>query len=509
MTRLTLLPALVALALLCACAAPRRPAELPTPRRELRAAWVATVANIDWPSQPGLPVQRQQDEARAILDRLESLGFNTVIFQVRPHADALYASALEPWSSYLMGTQGAAPEPYYDPLQFWIDEAHARGLALHAWFNPYRANHPSNRGGIAESSIVKQRPDLVMPLGDKGYVWMDPARREVQDHTTAVILDVVRRYDIDGVHLDDYFYPYPSYNDDRDFPDDLSFEAYRAGGGGLSRSDWRRQNVDTLIERLAREVHRVRPTVLFGISPFGIWRPGHPPGIRGMDQHEVLYADARRWLREGWVDYLSPQLYWPISQEPQSFPVLLGWWRAENVRGRHLWPGASIARIPGEAGATEIVGQVLVTRGMLPEGPGLCHFSMKSLMPAAELPVAERLAQGPYRAPALVPAAPWLDGSAPRTPRLKVTQEDDELRAVFEPRHAERLSRWVLYVKRGDAWTYELLPEGTRERRFESPFPDALALSAVDRAGNEGAVALWPRCCATRHPRKTADRGPG
>lgn len=493
MTPSPLLHALAALTLFSACAAPRRPEGLPEPQRELRAAWVATVANIDWPSKPGLSTAEQQDEARAILARLEALGFNTVIFQVRPHADALYASPLEPWSSYLTGTQGRAPEPFYDPLQFWIDEAHARGLALHAWFNPYRANHPSNRGGIADSSIVKQQPELVVQLGDKGYVWMDPARRDVQDHTTAVILDVVERYDVDGVHLDDYFYPYPSYNDDRDFPDDASFERYVASGGKLSRSDWRRQNVDTLIERLAREVHRVRPEVLFGISPFGIWRPGHPAGIRGMDQHEVLYADARRWLREGWVDYLSPQLYWPIAQVPQSFPVLLGWWRSENVRGRHLWPGASIARIAGEAGATEIVGQVLVTRGMLPEGPGLCHFSMKSLMPAAALPVAERLAQGPYREPALVPATPWLDDRAPRAPKLSVTEKEGALTVSFEPYTSEPLARWVLYSQRAGVWTYTLLPEGRREHRFEAPAPEAIAISAVDRAGNEGAVNLWKK----------------
>ncbi|MCK5940654.1 MAG: family 10 glycosylhydrolase, partial [Planctomycetes bacterium] len=355
----------------------REPDAPPLPDREFRAAWVATVANIDWPSRPGLPVAQQQQEARAILDRLVELNMNAVVFQVRPHADALYDSPLEPWSAYLTGAQGQAPTPYYDPLAFWIDEAHARGLQLHAWFNPYRANHPSNPGDICERSIVRARPELVVKLGNKGYWWMDPAMAEVQDLTTSVVMDVVRRYDIDGVHLDDYFYPYRSYHDGQDFPDDRSWSAYRASGGELARNDWRRRAVDTLIERLYREIKAAKPRVEFGISPFGIWRPGHPRGIQGLDQYDVLFADAKRWWNEGWVDYYSPQLYWPIAQVAQSFPVLLGWWRDQNRHGRHLWPGTSISRARGEAGAAEIVGHVMITRGMLPESPGVCMFSMK------------------------------------------------------------------------------------------------------------------------------------
>ena len=219
--------------------------------REFRAAWVATVANINWPSKPGLSTDTQQQEAISLLDFLVKHHFNAVILQVRPQADALYKSELEPWSYYLSGKQGKAPNPFYDPLEFWVKEAHDRGLELHVWLNPYRAHHKDG-STISDQSIVKKHPELVMQLKE-GYWWMDPANKKVQDITNDVVMDIVKRYDIDGVHMDDYFYPYPSYNGTEDFPDSASWTAYQQNGGKLSRGDWRRDAVNKLIERLHKK----------------------------------------------------------------------------------------------------------------------------------------------------------------------------------------------------------------------------------------------------------------
>ena len=286
----------------------------PSLDREFRAAWVATVANINWPSNPGIPVDQQKEEALALLDLLERTNFNAVIFQVRPQSDALYKSELEPWSYYLTGEQGIAPSPFYDPLEFWVDEAHKRGIELHVWLNPYRAHHPSG-GPISESSIVNTRSDLALELKG-GYWWLDPSNKGTQQHSLDVVMDIVSRYDIDGVHFDDYFYPYPGYNGDEDFPDTESRTKYVKNGGSLSIGDWRRESVNTFIKDVYSAIKAEKPHVKFGLSPFGIWRPGYPASVEGFDQYEVLYADAKKWLNEGWVDYFTPQLYWPVNQIP-------------------------------------------------------------------------------------------------------------------------------------------------------------------------------------------------
>jgi uncharacterized lipoprotein YddW (UPF0748 family) len=326
-------------------AAPLPP--LPMPRREFRGVWVATVSNIDWPSRRDLSVEQQKAELLDLLDRAQRLHLNAIILQVRPACDALYASDLEPWSEYLTGQMGKAPEPFYDPLAFAVAEAHRRGLELHAWFNPYRARHAAAAGTIAPGHISRTQPDLVKTYGKS--LWLDPGEPSVQEHTIRVIMDVVRRYDIDGVHLDDYFYPYKerdAQNQVLPFPDEPSWERYLQTGGKLGRSDWRRENVNTLVRRLYRQIKASKPWVKFGISPFGIWRPGFPSQIQGFDAYEELFADARKWLAEGWVDYFTPQLYWRIEQTAQSYPVLLNWWVQQNLQGRHLWPGNFASRAP-------------------------------------------------------------------------------------------------------------------------------------------------------------------
>jgi uncharacterized lipoprotein YddW (UPF0748 family) len=360
-----------------------RPAARADSCRELRGVWVATVGNLDWPSAPGLSATRQQEELVTLLDTLAALNANAVIFQVRAAADALYPSALEPWSEVLSGTQGVPPEPLWDPLEFAIESAHARGLELHAWFNPYRARPATSISPAAADHISRRRPDLVKAYGKQ--LWMDPGEEDVAAHSLAVILDVVKRYDVDGIHLDDYFYPYPEKDaagNVVEFPDEPSFATYVASGGALGREDWRRWNVNRFVKRLHDEVKAVKKDVRVGISPFGIWRPGRPAQVKGFDAYEEISADARTWLQRGWVDYLAPQLYWPIDQREQSFPALLAWWAGQNTVGSFLWPGLAAFHV-GEDGrgwpAGEIAEQIRRTRAQ-PGVTGHILFSARALL---------------------------------------------------------------------------------------------------------------------------------
>lgn len=483
----------------------------PSAEREFRAAWVASVANINWPSRPGLPVEEQKMEAIRLLDILHSHNFNAVILQVRPQCDALYNSALEPWSSYLTGEQGRAPDPFYDPLEFWIEEAHQRGLELHAWLNPYRAHHRVG-GEITDASIVRQRPDLVVKL-ETGFWWLDPGLQGTQDHSYNVVMDIVRRYDVDGIHFDDYFYPYPSYNNNKDFPDDKSWNLYTINGGKLSRADWRRENVNGFIKRLYDGIKKEKPFVKFGLSPFGIWRPNNPPAISGFDQYDQLYADARLWLNEGWIDYMTPQLYWSINQMSQSYPVLLGWWNNENKKNRHVWPGMSISRYQGEQAIDETINQIMVTRGMLPESPGMVHWNIGPLVKNQELAAA--ILEGPYRRQALVPASPWLNRNSPKPPDYNMNFDQDSIKIAWTLPEYNEIGHWVIYYRHGSTWNHSIL--GLNARWFNVPayiinynqldrsedfnfdnienilIPlSAIGVSAVDRYGNESEIRQMP-----------------
>ena len=484
--------------------------DIPAVQREFRAAWVATVANINWPSKPGLTTEAQKQEAVKLLDLLRDHHFNAVVFQVRPQCDALYQSDLEPWSHYLTGEQGKAPDPYYDPLSFWVEQAHDRGLELHVWLNPYRAHHVSG-GEVTDASIVTKRPELVVKLKN-GYYWLDPANTGTQDHSFSVVMDIIRRYDIDGVHFDDYFYPYPSYNDNEDFPDDRSWEAYKKKGGKLSRGDWRRDSVNRFIERLYKGIKKEKPFVKFGLSPFGIWRPQHPESIKGFDQYDQLYADARLWLNKGWIDYWTPQLYWPVNQIPQSYPVLLGWWAKENKKGRHFWPGISIGRVRGEKGVDEAINQIMITRGMLPKSPGNVHWSIAPLVNNENL--VNAILEGPYSRQALVPPSPWLDKKPPKVPQIHTTVQGNQLEVTWSHETDQDVFRWVVYVKHGDKWSYRVLNEkdrsstiplfilkenitrmglrkGTDVKKMIDPIT-RVAVTAVDRVGNESKKSHGP-----------------
>jgi uncharacterized lipoprotein YddW (UPF0748 family) len=458
---------------------------IPKAATEFRAAWVATVANINWPEKKGLSTEEQQRQAIQLLDFLQAHHFNAVIFQVRPQADALYQSGLEPWSYYLTGVQGKAPDPYYDPLQFWIDAAHDRGIELHVWLNPYRAHSPAG-GEVTDSSLVKKHPELVVKLKD-GHWWFDPAIKGTQKHSTAVVMDIVKRYDIDGVHFDDYFYPYPSYNGNADFPDSLSWNEYVAGGGKLSRGDWRRNSVNDFIKNLYKAIKAEKPYVKFGLSPFGVWRPGYPASVEGFDQYNQLYADARLWLNKGWIDYFTPQLYWRTTSVTTSFPVLLGWWEGENKKHRHLWPGLNVGRDTTAVNTNEAIGQIMISRGMLPNSNGEVHWSIGSLTKDSNL--AKAIVQGPYKKQALVPASPWLDDTAPEPPVVTTQQTGDSLKISWTHPNEHDVFHWVVYYEYAGKWNYSIC--NRKDRLFTVPLAAGknklhkIAVTAIDRVGNE------------------------
>ena len=375
---------------------------------EFRAAWVATVDNIDFPSKPGLTAAQLAKELDAIVDRAHRLKLNALVFQVRPAADAFYRSPLEPWSEWLTGSQGKAPGGNFDPLTHVIAACHRRGLQLHAWFNPFRCWHPAGKSPADTRHVTRKAPQVCVRYGK--YQWMDPGNPLAAKWSLAVIQDVVRRYDIDGVHIDDYFYPYPDKG--KPFPDQASYRTYRADGGKLERDDWRRHNIDTFVERMYEIVHADKPWVMVGISPFGIARPGVPRGIKaGLDQYDELYADVGKWLREGWLDYLAPQLYWPIDQRDQSFPVLLDYWHANNPKGRAIWPGLYTSRIQtGKAPIrrNELIDQIELTRRADRRMPGHIHFSFRALR-RDDARIGGALRRKAYSRRARVPQLPWLE----------------------------------------------------------------------------------------------------
>ena len=486
---------IAALAPLAAAAAPP---EVPTPPREFRAAWIATVSNIDWPSRPGLPVAQQQQELVKLFDSAVDLNLNAVILQIRPAADAFYASKIEPWSEYLTGQMGQRPEPFYDPLEFAVEEAHRRGLQLHVWFNPYRVRHMDAKGTPSPDQASVADRDIVRTYGK--YLWFDPGEPAAVERFLDVLTDVVRRYDIDGVHIDDYFYPYQIQEGGKNvpFPDDESYERAVAAGERLDRNDWRRQNVNHLVQGMYEAVKREKPWVLVGISPFGIWRPGYPKGIDGLDQYDSLYADARKWFREGWVDYYTPQLYWRIDG-PQSYPKLLAWWQRQNSHGRHLWPGNGAHNVRRDASAEparsvweaeELIGQIELTRKIVKNGPGNVHFSMKCLIDNRD-GLTDKLKNGVYAEPALVPESSWLGDETPKAPSVKVARSGRGALIHLRASGGKPPWQWVVRVRRGDEWKTKIVPGGEKQLLVaaqEDAQADEVAVSAVTRLGREGPI---------------------
>lgn len=436
---------LVAAMLLTGCMITSVYAQLP-PKRELRAVWIATVENIDWPSRRGLSTEQQKQEFIDILDRQQRNGINAVVVQVRPVADALYSSAFEPWSEYLTGTQGQAPDPFYDPLEFMVAETHKRGMEFHAWFNPYRAVFNVRRSSVAPNHITRLRPQWFLTYDDRKY--FDPGIPDVRVYVTQIISDVVKRYDIDAVHFDDYFYPYRVPG--KEFPDNSSYRLY---GGQMNREDWRRHNVDTIIQMLNIAIKAVKPWVKFGVSPFGVWRnrDRDPEGSYtrgGQTNYDDLYADVLKWLKNGWIDYVAPQLYWEHGHRLVAYEVLLNWW-AQHAYGRHVYIGHGVYRINSNAvwrNPNELPLQIAEAR-TLNTIQGSIFYSVKSFS-GNPRGIEDSLHNHLYRYPALRPLMPWLKGQeAPKAPYfidaferangLQVYWSDDDT--------LQRTKQYVLY----------------------------------------------------------------
>ncbi len=363
-----------------------------------------------------------------------------------------------------------------------------RGLELHAWFNPYRARLLSATSPVAPTHISHTHPQIVRRYGE--YLWLDPGEKEVQDYSLSVIMDVVHRYDIDGVHFDDYFYPYKVKGEggkDVDFPDDSSWQRFGAGRG-LSRDDWRRENVNTFIERVYTSIKAAKPWVKFGISPFGIWRPSNPPQVTGLDAYATLYADSRKWLVNGWVDYFAPQLYWAIDSPDQSFVALLRWWAAQNVKGRMLCPGLDSTKVSGRSQyrrgwpPQEIVNQIRLTRSQ-PRADGDIHWDMKSLMRNTAFD--EVLEREVYQQPALMPPSPWLGRAQPSKPTLRVAKGNPGPRVeiTWAAGGPTKAWLWLVQTRTGDNWTEEILTAGQTSRVWNGALPEVVAVTAVSRNG--------------------------
>ncbi len=458
--------------------------KLPKIDREFRAVWVATVDNIDFPTKKGFPAEQQKAELIAILDLARRLRLNAVIFQVRPMADAVYRSKIEPWSEFLTGQMGTPQD--FDPFEFLVAEAHKRGLLVHAWFNPYRAYHPAAKT-MSNDHVSKTQPSIVRQYGR--YMWLDPTDPAGQEYSLRVIADVVRRYDIDGVHFDDYFYPYAETDaagKKIDFPDEANWQKYLSVGGKLSRDDWRRSNVNSFIEAVGREVKRIKPDVVYGVSPFGIWQPDPARGIEGFNAYKELYADSRKWLQDGTVDYLSPQLYWETARKGQSFPVLLDWWKQQNTKHRFIWPGLAAYRIGSTATFTagEIASQIGKTRDS-PETSGAIFFSEKSLRNDLG-GIQKELGENVYKADAVIPPFSWIKTEAIRSPRVSVKRDSQFVRVRWTETGRRNAFWFVVYAKDKGGWSHSVLPASeTSITLSASRKIEKIIVTSVDRLGNE------------------------
>ncbi|WP_369405295.1 glycoside hydrolase family 10 protein [Streptacidiphilus melanogenes] len=476
-----------------ASAAPSRGAD-----REVRGEWIASVANADWPSRPGLSPASQRAELVAWFDHAHALGLNSVFVQVRPTADAFWPSRFEPWSQYLTGVQGR--DPGYDPLGFMVEAAHARGLALHAWFNPYRISLRADLGALVPDHPARLHPDWVVSYG--GRLCYNPgvpaARAFVQD----AILDAVERYEVDGVHFDDYFYPYPV--GDAPFPDDDTFRTY--GGSWTDRAAWRRHNVDLLVREVQARVRAVRPEAAFGISPFGIWRNAStdPRGsaTHGLESYGASAADTLGWVRKGWVDYVAPQLYWSISLPVADYAVLAPWW-AQAVDGTdvQLWIGQAVSRVgvPGPSAAWQDPGELsrhLTLDARLPQICGEILYSCSDVV-ADRLGAVSTMVAEHWPRPALPPVLPRLAAGRPPLPPIATGRVGSAGTVLsLRSREGEAPSRYAIRLRGEGAaprsGTLVAVLPGRLSTAWTGPAaPDGwvYTATAVDRANRESAPA--------------------
>ncbi|MGM0376129.1 MAG: family 10 glycosylhydrolase [Bacteroidota bacterium] len=408
------------------------------PKREMRAVWIATVANIDWPSEPGLSTDMQKDEMLELLDLAKDYNMNTVVFQIRPSTDAFFQSELEPWSEWLTGEQGEAPDPFYDPLDFVLEEADKRGLEVHVWLNPYRAVTDTADASVSSEHPVNKNPEMFVTYGSTRY--FNPGLPETRDHVAGVVGDILRRYEVDALHFDDYFYPYRIQGEE--FPDQEAFEEYPRGFSEEEKDDWRRDNVDLIIEQLHDTIEAVNPHVAFGISPFGVWRnrADDPKGSAtqaGQTNYDDLFANILRWQEEGWIDYVTPQIYWHIGKEVADYEIIADWW-SRNALGCRLYIGQAFYRIDRESNDREwrssrqIIKQLKLNR-TYPNIDGSMYFSAKTMHNNPRR-LKQKMQRRLYRYEALPPVNPRVEQITAEPPKnLNMEVKGDSIQLEWEP----------------------------------------------------------------------------
>ena len=464
------------------------------PKREFRAAWIQSVNG----QFRGMPTEKLKQNLIGQLNSLQKAGINAIIFQVRPEADALYASRLEPWSRFLTGVQGKAPEPYWDPMQFMIDECHKRGMEFHAWINPYRTK-TTLKSELAPNHVYNIHPEWFVTYGDQLY--FDPALPESRRHICMVVSDIVSRYDVDAIHMDDYFYPYPIKG--KDFPDDASFA--RFGGGFSNKGDWRRSNVNVLIKKLHETIREIKPWVKFVVSPFGIYRNelSDPLGskTKGLQNYDDLYADVLLWAREGWIDYNIPQIYWHIGHPVADYETLVKWW-ARNTENRPLFIGQSVMNTvqnadPKNPSINQLPRKMALQRAYQTIG-GSCQWPASAVVENAGK-YRDALIAEYHKYPALPPVFDFMDNEAPaKVRRMKsVWTEDGYILFWTAPKYKEEMNRAVQYVvyRFNDKEKVNIddpshIVAITRDNFYKLPYEDGktkyrYVVTALDRLHNE------------------------
>lgn len=468
------------------------------PKREFRAAWIQSVNG----QFRGMPTEKLKQNLIGQLNSLQKAGINAIIFQVRPEADALYASRLEPWSRFLTGVQGKAPEPYWDPMQFMIDECHKRGMEFHAWINPYRTK-TTLKSELAPNHVYNVHPEWFVTYGDQLY--FDPALPESRRHICMVVSDIVSRYDVDAIHMDDYFYPYPIKG--KDFPDDASFA--RFGGGFSNKGDWRRSNVNVLIKKLHETIREIKPWVKFGVSPFGIYRneSSDPLGskTKGLQNYDDLYADVLLWAREGWIDYNIPQIYWHIGHPVADYETLVKWW-ARNTENRPLFIGQSVMNTvqnadPKNPSINQLPRKMALQRAYQTIG-GSCQWPASAVVENAGK-YRDALIAEYHKYPALPPVFDFMDNEAPaKVRKMKpVWTEDGYILFWTAPKYKEEMNRAVQYVvycfndkEKVNIDDPSHIVAITRDNFYKLPYEDGktkyrYVVTALDRLHNESKSA--------------------
>jgi len=383
-------------------------------KKEMRGVWVATVKNIDFPSNKLLSVEQQKQEFIDMLNKFQEIGINAIFFQVRPAADAFFPSEFEPWSEWLTGKQSKAPEPYYDPLKFMIEETHKRGMEFHAWINPFRAVATIEFADVADNHISNRKPEWFFTYYINKY--FNPGIPEVRTYVKNIVVDIVKRYDIDGIHFDDYFYPYPKRGENGkmlEIDDANEFLVYNEGFSNIA--DWRRNNMNLFIEEISKAIKETKPEVVFGVAPSGIWKnkSQDPEGsnTRGLSHYYALYSDVLFWLKKGWIDYVAPQLYWPVGNKYADYETLVKWW-SEHTYGRHLYIGHAVYNAKSDSenaswrNPNEIPNQIKIARAN-PNVQGDMFYKAKDII-NNNLGIADKLKNNFYRTHVSTPDMPWL-----------------------------------------------------------------------------------------------------